>query len=46
MEIHLGNVLKNKKQRFKIDLIVWKFVNNMKVEAYEKAFKIDLIVWK
>ena len=46
MEMTIQGTLQMVQILFKIDLIVWKFVNNMKVEAYEKAFKIDLIVWK
>ena len=33
-------------QRFKIDLIVWKFNVNHALNCYSDKFKIDLIVWK
>ena len=31
---------------FKIDLIVWKFVNTITINPKPPEFKIDLIVWK
>ena len=31
---------------FKIDLIVWKFINIRSVRWTTNMFKIDLIVWK
>ena len=31
---------------FKIDLIVWKFVSIIFMNASVSTFKIDLIVWK
>ena len=33
-------------KEFKIDLIVWKFVNPFKELCADTMFKIDLIVWK
>ena len=31
---------------FKIDLIVWKYLNDIKRSIHVVMFKIDLIVWK
>ena len=36
----------NQTQKFKIDLIVWKYVGLDDVTVSKNGFKIDLIVWK
>ena len=46
MEIHQQYHCKKYKTKFKIDLIVWKSVNNIHEFEEYVEFKIDLIVWK
>ena len=33
-------------ERFKIDLIVWKYNSKIDINDIKRRFKIDLIVWK
>ena len=46
MEIFLYKAFIGFFEKFKIDLIVWKFLNFLHNPIQVLLFKIDLIVWK
>ena len=46
MEIRTSCTKNHATEKFKIDLIVWKFGGQNLVKGQIGVFKIDLIVWK